>query len=611
MKKSNIIALTMLVVMFVLLVSSTLNDTATFDEIAHIGAGFTYLQLKDSRLNPEHPPLMKDIAAIGLLFLNLNYEHPQPFWNAPDVNERQWVNGNYLLYGSGNNPDQILIWSRLPIMILAIIFGWLLYLWVQSLYGSRVSILVLTFYAFSPTFLAHSRYVTTDLAAAFGFFIGIATFLRFLEKPSIKRTGIAGLALGIALLLKFSLFLLIPIYGALIILWTILKARETDDNLRQKLIYFLKLLWSYITKIILIAVIALAVIWLVYLWHVWNYPQTEQIRDARSVLGSFGIRPLAELDFKLIENGLTRPFGQYLLGLLMNIQRAAGGNTAYFLGEVSAGGWILYFPTAYLLKESLALHILTLLALFIALANVLKAKNKSIGSALDWFSNNFVLTASLVFIAFYWLYSMRSPLNIGVRHVLPTFPFIYLLVSREVARWIYRPSFEEPVGFLNWLHALYEKFIEPIPRLIFLSLVILWMSLSAFITFPYYLSYYNELVGIDNGYKYINDSNYDWGQDLKRLREEMDRRNIEHIYLNYFGGGSLKYYLGERVTNWWSAKGAPPSGSYFAVSATMLAGAQGKAVGDIKIKPEDSYSWLKGQDPIARGGKSILIFRIP
>lgn len=606
MEKANLIAIGILGIMFLILITSSLNDSAIFDEVAHIGAGYTYLRYKDSRLNPEHPPLIKDLSAIPLMFLDLNFDITKPFWTAPDVHSRQWIAGNLLLYGEGNNPDEILFWSRFPIMLLAIVFGWLLYRWVKSIYGARVSLFVLFFYAFSPTFLAHSRYVTTDLAAAFGFFIGLASFMRFLEKQTIKRLLVAGLGLGIALLLKFSIFLLIPIYGVLTLLWAFLQARENS--------YDFKSLMPLLAKVILIGLIALVIIWIVYLWHVWNYPHSDQLNDAVFVLDTFGRRNLAEFDFYLIKNELTRPLGQYFLGLMMVIQRASGGNTTYYLGEVSASGWPSYFPYAYFLKENIAFHLLTLLALFLAIRKIKNSHEKNMGAFLDWLKDNFVLASSLIFIIFYWAYSIKSPLNIGVRHVLPTFPFIYLLVSRELASWLYRPSPEEPKSFGDWLRSLYESFIKPIPKLILISLLILWLVTSILITFPFYLSYYNEIIGIENGYKYIVDSNYDWGQDLKRLRDLVQNDKTfsgQKIYLDYFGGGSPGYYLGRQFEPWFSAKGPPPSGSYFAVSATILEGSRGKGVRGITIRPEDSYYWLQGLEPIRRAGLSIFIFRIP
>jgi hypothetical protein len=169
---------------------------------------------------------------------------------------------------------------------------------------------------------------------------------------------------------------------------------------------------------------------------------------------------------------------------------------------------------------------------------------------------------------------------------------------------------EEPKNLGGWIKFFYRRFLEPIPKIILISLVMLWMAISITAAYPFYLSYYNELVGIKDGYKYITDSNYDWGQDLKRLRDEMQARGISKIYLDYFGGGSPAYYLGASYEPWQSSKGAPPSGSYFAISATFLEGAVGKTAPGFERKPEDSYNWLHGLEPIGRGGMSIFIFKI-
>ena len=134
MKISNFVAILLLMGMFFLMVFSSLGDSATFDEVAHIGAGYSYLTEKDSRLNPEHPPLIKDLSALPLLFFppsahsgrgGLNFSVNQPFWNLENVNDRQWLAGNSLLYESGNDVDKILLFSRLPIMVLAAILGFI------------------------------------------------------------------------------------------------------------------------------------------------------------------------------------------------------------------------------------------------------------------------------------------------------------------------------------------------------------------------------------------------------------------------------------------------------------------------------------------------------
>lgn len=608
---SNFFAAALLGLMFVLMFFSAWNDSATMDELAHIPAGYSYLTKQDYRLNPEHPPLIKDLAALPLLFLNLNFPTDKPAWTK-DING-QWTMGSIFLYESGNDADKILRFSRFPIMLLAIFFGWILFRWARGLYGNRVALLTLFFYSFSPTFIAHSRYVTTDLAAAFGFFIGIVYFVKFLEWQNKKWILAAGAVLGIALLLKFSLFLLLPLYVIFGFLWVFLNHYEETKKLefKKRFFHLIKEWLKIAGKIFLIFLIAGAVVWLVYEYHVWNYPIEKQKADAEFTLTSFGFRPLANLVIFMSDKLFLRPFSQYLLGLLMVVQRSSGGNTAYFWGEVSATGWKLYFPIAYLLKEHLAFHLLALLAGLAAIITIVRSKQKNFQNFLEWLKDNFALTAGIIFIAVYWIQSILSPLNIGVRHILPTLPFIYILVSRQLIRRLF--SFEvseEPKNIWEVLKIIYRHYVRNVPKYLILFAAILWIFSATVFSFPYYLSYYNELAGgTKNGYKYIVDSNYDWGHDLKRLKFFVEKNEIPKIYLDYFGGGSPGYYFGEKFVPWNSAKGAPPPNSWFAVSATFLQGARAKPVKGFIVNSEDSYFWLKERTPVNRAGASIFIYK--
>lgn len=601
--KQYLFPVVLLGLMFVLMFASSWNDSAIIDELAHIPAGYSYLFLKDYRLNPEHPPLIKDLAALPLLFQKLNFPTNVKSWT-DDINS-QWSQGAAFLYEAGNNPDTILHLMRFPMMLLTVFFGWLLWAWTRRHFGERVALLTLFFYALSPTIIAHGRFVATDIAAAFAFFIGITTFVRFLAEPTPKRTVIAGIAFGVAELLKFSLVLLIPIYGLLLLCWVAAKIQLTW---RERGWLFLRML----LKVIVVGLIGVLLIWVVYAWHVWNYPQDRQYRDAEFILTSFRIRSWAAFDLWLISHRLLRPLGEYLLGVSMVLQRAAGGNTQYFLGEVSATGSRIYFPLLYLLKEPLAWQILSLIALWFALRRVFAAPQKSMARVLGWIRDHFLEFASLTFIGVYWLSSVSSTLNIGVRHVLPTFPFIYVLVSKEIVTWLRSWRQDSPESWWEWFKRIYQIYIASIPRYLLVWGLLLWQLLSVCVAFPYFLSYYNELGGgIDGGYRIAVDSNYDWGQDLKRLRDFVEVEGIQKIRVDYFGGGSPSYYLGDKFEPWQSAKGYPAGGGWFAVSATFQMGGYGTPVANFERRVEDSYEWLKPFRPVARAGESIFIYQLP
>jgi hypothetical protein len=276
----------------------------------------------------------------------------------------------------------------------------------------------------------------------------------------------------------------------------------------------------------------------------------------------------------------------------MVFQRATGGNTTYFLGDVTNKGWHHYFPTVYAIKTPLALQVLTILALLFLVWPARHRKSARTSKLKKYFPE----IAMLIFLAIYWGFSIASNLNIGVRHVLPAFPFIYLLLAGQFHR------------FFSFIHKK-KKLVTGCQLLV--AFLFIWYALSSLSAFPYYLTHFNELVGGNkNGYKYVTDSNLDWGQDLKRLAKWVDENDIGKIKIDYFGGATIKYYLGDKYEPWHgNADPKDAKGSWLAVSATFLQ--QGRATAT-KGWPHSTtyYSWLNDYEPVTVIGNSIFIFYI-
>ncbi len=563
--------------MFFLAFFSARGDSAIVDESPHIAAGYSYLRFQDYRLNPEHPPLIKDLASLPLQFLKLNFPIQSGAWQK-DING-QWTVGHDFLYNSGNNPDQIIFWARLPMILFLTLFGFVFFVLSRNIFGPKVALLATFLLAFSPTFLAHGRLVTTDLGATFGIFLATIIFIKFLQNPSNRNLFFAGLALGFAELLKFSTFLLIPYLALLIPVYALLSDKKRFIN-------------YYFQRFFLILVIAYLLVLPIYVHHTFNYPIDREIRDTKNLLGTFGSRALVNFDVWLASKPILRAWGHYGLGLLMVLQRAAGGNTAFFVGQVTNKSWLFYFPLLYLLKEQLGFHILTLIAIIVFFIGF----RKKFLSVKTWLQNNFVETAFWIFIILYWANSILGNLNIGIRHILPTLPFIYLLVSKGVISW-FNYSKELP----RW----HKK-----AHYIFLAGILIWYAANMFLAYPAYLSYYNELIGgSKNGYKIAVDSNYDWGQDLKRLSQFVKKNKIKKIAVDYFGGGDPNYYLGKKFVPWSPDKG--PAHGWFAISASIRQGDRGKTVKGFVRKPAEPYLWLDQYQPINRVGDSIFIYNLP
>ena len=573
---TNFIAAGLLIFVFLVALFSMKDDSATMDEVAHLPAGYSYLTQKDMRLNPEHPPLIKNWGAFPLLFIkDINFPSEIKDWTE-DING-QWGFGYHFLYKMGNPVDKMIFWARIPMILILILLGFYVFKWARELFGNKAGLLTLFLFSFSPTFLAHGRLVNTDIGAAVGVFIATYYFIKALQGPTKRNIILAGITFGIAQLLKFSVILLVPFFGFLGLIWWLIKS--------GKLLPTLKIL-------ILTFVIGFILIGTVYQYHVWNYPPERQVRDAEVFLAAypdFIKKPL----LWAADKPVLRPYAQYFTGLFMVFHRASFGHTTYFLGEISNLGWKTYFPIVYSIKEPLAFHIFTLTAILYAAWLIKKPFwQNTFWRTKNWIKNHFPEFAMLTFIGIYWATSLYSNLNIGVRHLLPVFPFTFILVGAMI---------------INLLKAPFLKI-----KYIILGVLIFWQIFSVISIYPHFLAYFNELAGGPNqGYIYTVNSNLDWGQDLKRLTKWVEDEKIDKIYVDYFGGGDAQYYLKEKYAPWWGTRDPVefPKGNYLAVSATFLQGGRGTPAPGFD-QPYGYYRWLDQYQPIAKIGYSIFIYYI-
>jgi len=568
-----------------LAITSLWNDSFIVDEIPHVGAGYSYIAKGDYRLNPEHPPLAKDLAGLTLSLLAINQSAFSTQYWTTDING-QWNFGRTLIYNPTNNVDVIARTAKMTMLIFFVLSAWIISRWTRELYGSKkASLLALLLFAFSPTVIAHSRFVTTDVPALFGVLLGTYFFIKFLQKQGFWNFWIAALAFGIAQLTKFSVVLLAPLFVLMVVAWCV----ANFHSFRSSAVLFIR-------SLILMAAGVILVVWPVYALHTMNYPPEKQKSDAQSNLASYGNRLFADPVIWASDKPVIRPLAQYATGILMVNQRSIGGNMTFFLGEVRNHAWKKYFPVVYGIKEPLAFWGLVIIVL---LYLVTKAQSliSNLESLKKWLRNHFVEFSMMLWIVMYWYLSVRANLNIGVRHLLPTYGFVFILLAGQLTA----------VG--NRLKAIGHNKKLKAYNLLLIALFS-WYVIENIQVYPYYLTYFNQLAGgPSGGYRYVVDSNLDWGQDLKRLSDWVEKNNISKIYFDYFGWADQNYYLKDKFV-WINSEkyaGAKeflaenPNGGYIAVSASFYMGS--------REKPETSYAWLDAYKPIATIGNSIFIWK--
>ena len=597
-------------IFFFLSLSVSWQESTTMDEKAHIPAAYTYVQYLDMRLNPEHPPLLKVLAGTPLLFLDVTFPRESTEWKE-GINE-QWTLGDRFLHE--NNAHLITFLSRIPILLLSVLFGWFLFRWTRQLVGDWFALGTLLLYAMNPNILAHSHYVTTDIGIAFAVFFTLFYGVRFLKHPSQKNTIIFGLALGIAQLIKFSAFILYPFFGLITLLYT-LSYTKKGRTLTQTLANTLKKITFSWLLLLEASCISLLPIWIIYTVFNWNIPDANLLTLIETQLPDKGIPALFEtLTLFLLHNPILSPLTEYFLGLAMVFVRVTGGNTYYFFGEISNTANPFYFPAVYLLKETLPVLFGILLAYIFGIIFSFKSTLKNRFSLFQWKISFKILLqkhTSLVtmglFIILYSYLSITGNLNIGLRHLFPIVPlfFIFAIVA------------------LKYFHQILSR-KTPLFANIAIGCFFIWVISIPFFVYPSYLSYFNELGGgSKNGYLYVTDSNYDWGQDLRNLKIWVEDYNtclqtesakhcpstmmpsqkpIEKIRIDYFGGSSSKYWFGDMFVPWDEYKDPEPG--WYALSIGFLQ----ESLHREKMPGEKSYEWIEDVQFVDRAGDSLFIF---
>jgi hypothetical protein len=615
---------------FILSLVVSSQESMTFDEKAHIPASYSYMRYGDMRLNPEHPPLLKDFAGTFLLPLNLDFPLDTPEWQT-GINE-QWHLGDLFVNCSRpeiacNDADTILFFSRIPITLVAVLLGIVLFLWGKELGGALAGVFAVILYAFDPNVIAHNHYVTTDLGSAAFIFFAFFFFLRFLRDPRGSTILLAGLFLGLAELAKFSAVLLFPILGLFTVVFALTRKQPTTDTRsawRFKGMMLVRYLLGYSGSV----VVCFLLIWVVYAGNTYAMPGEKLVALADQFLNQKN--SFAHLAHDIVVNlsysPFWKPMSEYFLGVFMVFARVAGGNMHYFLGTVTDAASPWYFPVVFFLKETLPflflLLVSTLYGLYRSLRFFFQEKGSSwIGLLAQSFQQHTTQYIAVFFVLFYSYISITGNLNIGFRHLFPILPFLYLLLGKVLADW-YRHKQNEPATqkLAGVLISLFLFIVVAIPIL----------------SYPSYLSYFNELAGgHSKGYLYVTDSNYDWGQDLKHLKNfvteynacqksqtpetclhsklglepgilaTLPKEGIDKIRVDYFGGSNPGYYLGDTSVSWWASR--EPEAGWYAVSSFFYQESLYK-----KLQPgEKNYAWLTEFTPLTRAGDSFFIYYIP
>jgi hypothetical protein len=436
-----------------------------------------------------------------------------------------WRAGLDVLYQQGQYRRMLLL-ARLGTLPFFWVACAVVYLWGRRYFGPAVGVLAVLFFSLLPPVLAHAGLATTDMACTA--FLG-AAFLSaciLLEEPSPRHAAIFGLCGGLALLSKFS------------------------------------------APVFFVAAAAIARFW---------YLAVEQRRHPASRLGTSFLRLFAVAvavggvvvwaGYRFsIAHGIPAP--EFWVGLGQLKGHVIGGDHAYLLGRLSDSGFWYFFPVALAVKTPIGFLLLA------AGGIVLAVRDRRIRSGLP-----VALCMGILGVA------MVSPIDIGVRHILPIFLGLSLLAARAVAYVWSAP------GRAIWLQAG-------------VAVLLVWLAVASVSSHPDYLAYFNEFAG-SHPEKILVDSDLDWGQDVTRLASRLHALGARHVTFANFAYADFRRQPGfEGIEVDKQMPIREPAPGWNAVSVTMWK----KSMRYSPLSPVGAAFWANRVPPRERVGKSIYLW---
>lgn len=546
------------------------------DEAAHVPSGLMHWHTGQFAAYRVNPPLTRMLATLPLLGDDVHWvgepsgRHPDPFARVEWHHHRGFYQWNQERY------HESIFRARWAGVLWSCLGGWLVFYWARELYGSRGGILALVLWCFEPNILAHAQVVTPDLPCSVAGLLAIYIFQHYLKMSSWSGALLSGMALGLALLTKFTLIVLLPVCLVLL-----LAAPRLPLASRSRAL----LVRSGHAALAITAM--LVVINLGYLFE----GSGRRLGDIPFVSRTFA-GPQAELDPRLGADGAGNRFRGTWLGSVpvpvpedwlrgIDVQRRDFEilpeiGPSYLRGEWRGGGWWYYY--LYALGVKLPLGILALI-----LAGLLLAVLRHHTSA-PWRDE---LTIYLPAVAIITLVSSQTGFNHHLRYVLPALPFL-LVGAGKLGRLLRREY---------WIAGA------------FVLLLAGWAAFSSLRVYPHSLSYFNEAAGgPENGHAHLLDSNIDWGQDVFFLKRWMDEhpearpmRMAVFSFVHWDITGQQPLYPPSDSCSGPSEECGPEPG-WYAISVNAL---RGKRVGS-----SPSCTYFQNFQPVARIGYSIYIYHL-
>jgi hypothetical protein len=356
--------------------------------------------------------------------------------------------------------------------------------WSRELYGFYAGLVALALYIFDPNIIAHSQLVTTDIYVTGTILFACYGIWKFANTRRVRDGILSAFTLGFSELAKYTSVVLLPLFGLVLILHDLPVQLSACKEKGKKAIL------RYLGQLALYVAVGCAFIFVIinigFLFNRSFVPLNQYVFQSHT--------------FKLLQNikivqDLRVPFPYpYLQGLdrvMYNEGAGKGFGNIYLLGQLRTGqGFAGYYFVAFALKVPIATQII------IAIAVIVYAISKQRRKL--FLQNEVFLLVPVLFYTIYFNFFYDA--QIGFRYFMVVFPLLYVFSGSL---------------FTNWL-------VFSVKQKLVIGALAAYLIASVLSYYPLYLSYFNEIVWDRKyAYKYLADSNLDWGQGQYYLVDYM------------------------------------------------------------------------------------------
>jgi 4-amino-4-deoxy-L-arabinose transferase-like glycosyltransferase len=560
----------------IFLIWSAVWHSPTVDEAAHLASGIAHIEHGRFELYAVNPPLVHMWCAFPVTLTNVVTEWPE---YAYDVASREEFHvGKTFVRVNGPAATWLHTIGRMALLPVALIALSVLIRWCEDLSPLGLGSATGALFVLSPQMLAYSATVTPDFAAAVAGFVAVCFFRQWILDPSWKRTCILGIFTGLAMLTKFTWWLVLPTAAFVFVIVC-----------RSNCSHWYRSVVRDCVQLSLAAVVAVVVVNSCYGFDRSFSRLADIPLISNAFRGECGAEAANQFVGTCLENVPVPLPVCCVLGIDAQKRDFESGFRSYLIGEWKHGGWWYYYLVGFLVKEPIGFQILLYVSV---LHGVWCWKMWTRESIREW---SFILIPPLLIFG---LVSSQTGFSHHMRYVLPAYPFLFIIAARTftLGPWFRRLTYV----CLTWQ-----------------AVAVLWFA-------PHWMSYFNEVAGgPENGHDWLVDSNIDWGQDLQGLKWWQDDHPDIELHAALFSGFDpkdigLKYHLpapfvaGEPDVVGSSGSRGPQAG-WHAVSVNMLKGMHfsipdGK--GGWVFPPEHFTYFFDYFEPVEMIGYSIYIYHI-